>query len=169
MSRLLLSLTVAALLLGTVACEDSNTAPTASKTASGVTRTAETGSPATAAPKASPVASSVTELRESIASARCQAASPALLEAIQAGLPTIQLEGGWVVKSDDFSSAYFIASRTDDGSAVWVSNRDDGTGLIYSVNTEAEQISDWGSGSSTDARFSMSDDGAVEALDCSTH
>jgi hypothetical protein len=93
-------------------------------------------------------------------------ASQALLEAIQSGVPGTQLEGGWLVKSDDFSEAYFIAARVGTVTAVWVSNRTDGTGSIYSVNSEAEEISEWGSGSTTDAQFSMSDDGANEAASC---
>lgn len=50
--------------------------------------------------------------------------------------------------------------------AVWASNRLDGTGLIYSVNNFALSFSDWGDGGRTQAGFSMSDDGAREAVAC---
>jgi hypothetical protein len=55
-----------------------------------------------------------------------------------------------------------------DDIGVWATNNIDeaGGGLIFSVNEVAKEFSDWGDGSLTDARTSMTDDGAEEARDC---
>jgi hypothetical protein len=105
---------------------------------------------------------------------RCQPAGAALVSAISTGLDEgLTLSKANVVRSEDFEEAYFVAADLQgpglDGSsdiATWVSNRSDGSGLIYSVGSVSAEFSSWGSGEDTDAGFSLSDDGASEAADC---
>ena len=46
------------------------------------------------------------------------------------------------VRSHDFKSVYFVAAYVDPKPALWVMNRLDGTGLIYSVNYHALDVSE---------------------------
>ena len=104
---------------------------------------------------------------------RCENADTVLVSAINTGLdPGVEIRdaNALQVRSDDFEQAYFVSSdlagpglEGPDDIATWVL---DGTGSIYSVSALAEQFSDFGPGSLTDAEFSMSDDGAQESATC---
>jgi hypothetical protein len=98
------------------------------------------------------------------------ATKEAIAQGVEAGLT---LGKARAVRSDDFKKAFFIAIELDgpglEGKGdigTWVTNRLKGGGLIYSVDAVANEVSDWGDGGSTDAGFSMSDDGADESRDC---
>lgn len=105
---------------------------------------------------------------------RCLAVSRALVGIISEGLTgSGSIREAWAVRSRDFEQTYFVAADLQgpslggsDEIAVWVSNRLDGSGLIFSVNGLAGSFSDWGDGGRTEAGFSMSDDGAREAVSC---
>jgi hypothetical protein len=110
------------------------------------------------------------------ATSRCDEASTALLAAIAAGL-SVDGEGalprGSVVRSSDYKKLYFAAAEIDgpglEGKGdvgVWVTNSLSGEGLIMSVNSMAEEFSDWALGEASDANTTMSDDGAAEAEEC---
>lgn len=138
---------------GSTARDDTPTAPT---------------QPTAAAPTA--------PVQASQATSRCVPAPEPLVAAISDGLDIAgggSIEHVQAVKSDDFEQAWFIAGDLQGASlnqagpiAVWVTNEIDGTGMIYSVNSFATEFSQWGDGGTTDAEFSMTDDGANEAEDC---
>jgi hypothetical protein len=108
------------------------------------------------------------------AAPKCKSATPPLVAAISAGLDDgLTLRNVVAVRSRDFKKAYFVAGEVEgpglEGSGdvgVWVTNSPSGNGLIYSVDAVAEEFSDWGPGGQTDAKFSMSDDGASAAQRC---
>jgi len=106
---------------------------------------------------------------------RCQSVPAQLTQAIEQGLT---ITGGGLlgeasaVKSNDFESVYFVAAMLrgegmgDDAIGLWATNDLDGNGMIYAVDAIANEFSDWADGRATDAAFSVSDDGAQEAIDC---
>lgn len=106
---------------------------------------------------------------------RCIAVEQTTLSNIAEGLTVSgggSLRDGWAVRSEDFEQVYFVAAEMDgsgmegDGEVgLWATN-DLAGGLIFAVNSMAEEFSDWGSGGGTDAELTTSDDGADEALDC---
>jgi hypothetical protein len=101
---------------------------------------------------------------------RCVAASGALVSAIESGLTVSgggSLSNAYIVRSDDFDNAYFVAARINgegmgDSVGVWSTNDPDGGGSIFSADAFAAEFSDWGDGPG----FSPSDDGFTEAEDC---
>ncbi|MBI5414848.1 hypothetical protein HZA38_05040 [Candidatus Peregrinibacteria bacterium] len=83
------------------------------------------------------------------------------------------LKGAKAVKSNEFSSVYFVSADLDglglEGTndiATFAVNSLDGTGLMFSVSNVAGAFSDWGSGENTDAHLTMRSDGAQESQDC---
>jgi hypothetical protein len=81
-----------------------------------------------------------------------------------------KLRNAQQVRSDDFSRIYFVSAEVqgpglegDGDVATWATN---GKVLVYSVGGFAKQFSDWIDGGSTDAQFSLADDGAEESQDC---
>ncbi len=79
------------------------------------------------------------------------------------------------VRSRDFEKVYFIAAELDgpglDGDndiGVWATNDIEETTGFYAVDGYAEQFSSWPDGDTTDAAFSLSDEGASEARGCAT-
>jgi hypothetical protein len=124
-----------------------------------------TSTPTTNAPRATPRATP----RPLVS--RCNPASAALLSRIEQGLTVYgggSLANGQTVKSRDFESVYFVAADIQGEGVevgVWATNSLT-SGLTYSVNALAKEFSDWGDGGATDARLSMSDDGAAEAEAC---
>lgn len=103
-------------------------------------------------------------------SSRCARASAALVSAIETGLTVTgggSLSNAFVVKSDDFENASFVAAQIegegmDDTVGVWSTNDPDGGGSILSADAFAAEFSDWGDGPG----FSSSDDGFSEAREC---
>lgn len=106
---------------------------------------------------------------------RCSPASPALVDTVAEGLTVTgggSLKGAYVVKSNDFNKAYFVAANivgqglSGQDTGVWVTNSESGQGSVYAVNAFAKEFSDRGDGGQTDAGFSMNDDGAREVEAC---
>ena len=107
---------------------------------------------------------------------RCVAVSQKKLNRI-ADLLTVSGGGslaiGHAVKSNDFESLWFIAATINGpkmGSktiGIWATNTLEAvTGGIFSVDSFAEEFSDWVVGSTTDANITQYDDGAQEAAQC---
>jgi hypothetical protein len=105
---------------------------------------------------------------------RCRKVPATTKDAIAQGVESgLTLRKARAVRSDDFKKAFFISVELDapglEGKGdvgTWVTNRLKGGGLIYSVDAVASEFSDWGEGGTTDAGFSMSDDGADESRSC---
>jgi hypothetical protein len=111
-------------------------------------------------------------------SSRCKKVPPGLVKAIESGLTVTgggKLTNAWAVKSEDFKRVYFISADIDgtglegpDDIGTWAKSGPlrVGGGLILSVDSVANEFSDWGDGRKTDAQLSISDDGAEESQDC---
>ena len=99
-------------------------------------------------------------------SSRCEAMPAAAADFLESALYGKQLVGPVAVRSDDFEHVYFVAGRVDGEPALWAMNQLDGSGLIYSINQHAYDVSHMGFGDTTDAHLTEDDDGASEALDC---
>jgi len=102
---------------------------------------------------------------------------PALVRGIATGLEVQgggKLRNAWAVKSEDFESVYFVSADVqgpglegDDDLATWGTNRlEVGGGLIFPVDSAAQEFSDWGDGDTTDANLTMDDEGAELSQDC---
>jgi hypothetical protein len=83
------------------------------------------------------------------------------------------LANGHAVKSNDFESLWFIAATINGPKmesktiGIWAANTLEAvTGGIFSVDSFAEEFSDWVVGSTTDANITQYDDGAQEAAQC---
>jgi hypothetical protein len=107
---------------------------------------------------------------------RCVAVSAKKLKNIATGLTVGgggSLTNGFAVKSNDYAEVWFIAAVIDGPGmgngvvGIWASNRlEANDGLIFAIDAFAEEFSDWGVGSTTDANITQSDDGAQEAAQC---
>lgn len=107
---------------------------------------------------------------------RCVAVSTKKLKNIATGLTVGgggTLTNGFAVKSNDYEEVWFIAAVIDGPGmgkgvvGIWASNRlEANDGLIFAIDGFAEEFSDWGVGSTTDANIAQSDDGAQEAAQC---
>lgn len=83
--------------------------------------------------------------------ADCVAASPKLVEQLQAGMlgeTGARISRAAAVKSAEHQNAYYVAARfsatgVDDQSAVWLSNDVDGSGTIQSVDGVAANFSEF--------------------------
>ena len=100
---------------------------------------------------------------------RCSPASVAVFETISEGLdPGLSLIDAEVVKSDDYTSAYFVSARIVGASgepiATWVVNDPEEVGdLVFSVTEPAKRNSNF---STANNSFSGSDDGVAESQEC---
>jgi hypothetical protein len=139
--------------------------------ACGATPVTYTAESEPAAPTATATATATaTETPTETPSSRCDAASPALVAAIETGLTVTgggSLSDAWVVKSDDFETVYFVAANIEgegvsDTVGVWATNDPAGGGYILAADSFARELSDWGTG----LGFSSSDDGFAEAREC---
>lgn len=102
----------------------------------------------------------------------CVKVSSPTLTALEASLQHgAKIRGGSLraVRSEDFESDYFVAAELDgpglDGNghvAVWATNKIKGFGVYFVAEGMAKQFSDYGSRHG----FSINDDGAKEAKDC---
>jgi hypothetical protein len=71
------------------------------------------------------------------------------------------------VRSNDFKKMWFVAAviegpSMDGDVGVWATNDLGGGGMVFSASGFAKEFSDWGPGPG----FSVSDDGASEAMTC---
>lgn len=118
-----------------------------------------------------PTAASIPSLNS-----RCLDVPQSIIDAIAEGLTVSgggTLDHAKAVKSKDFSKVFFVAAVIHGEGmgvgqiGVWATNHIEAAdGLIYSVNAIANEFSDWGDGSTTQAQLSMSNDGATEAEAC---
>ena len=107
---------------------------------------------------------------------RCVAVSARKLKTIAIGLTVSgggTLTNGFAVKSNDYEEVWFIAALIDGPGmgkgavGIWASNRlEANDGLIFAIDGFADEFTDWGLGSATDANIAQSDDGAQEAAQC---
>jgi hypothetical protein len=99
--------------------------------------------------------------------ARCESLTVEAGKLLEATLPSgSRLVDPVAVRSHDFTSVYFVAAYVDGEPALWVMNRLDGTGLIYSVNDHAFDVSGMGRSEDLADPITEDDDGASEALYC---
>jgi hypothetical protein len=106
---------------------------------------------------------------------RCLIVAAPVVRAIQSGLTVGgggRLVGARAVKSRDYRSVYFI-SAVIRGSGMgrhtvgtWATNRLRLGGLIYAVDSFANEFSDWGDGRKISAHLSMADDRASASRKC---
>lgn len=104
------------------------------------------------------------------ASSRCQAAAPALVDAIEAGLTVTgggSLANAQAVQSTAFQNGYFVSARIEGQGmsstmGTWATNDLNGGGSIFSADSFAREFSEWGDGPG----FSSSDDGFEESRRC---
>lgn len=106
----------------------------------------------------------------------CERASRKLLNTIATGLEVQgggRLRKGFVVRSGDFKRVYMVAADIQgpgleggDDIGVWATNSPQAEGVIYAVDTVAQEFSDWGDGDQTDAAITDTADGVDEARSC---
>ena len=109
---------------------------------------------------------------------RCLAVSAKKLKNIAIGLTVSaggSLTNGFAVKSNDYAEVWFIAAVIDGPGmgngvvGIWASNRlEANDGLIFAIDGFADEFTDWGLGSTTDANITQNDDGAQEAAQCAS-
>ncbi len=118
------------------------------------------------------VPTSVGELQQSIV--HCASAQPSLADAIEAGLTVAGgggIRDGYTVESPVHPGTYFVAARISGmGMAgrvgLWETDDLDGTGPIYSVNSDALGFSIWPNSDTADPRLTELDDGADVVIAC---
>jgi hypothetical protein len=117
-----------------------------------------------------------------IKSSRCVPASNLQLEAIRLGIKGISeqndIKTGWAVKSSDYKNAWFVAAKiygpgmeNGTGPGLWIISGDpeNPSSGAFSVDGFAKEFSDRGTGETLGFNFSISDDGAQEALECASN
>jgi len=107
---------------------------------------------------------------------RCVTVPSALVAAIEEGLTVSgggTLRNARAVKSNDFEKVYMVAAdiqgagmEGNEQVGVWATNSLKGDGLIFSVDGQAKEFSDWGDGATTDANITQAADGVDEAREC---
>jgi hypothetical protein len=100
------------------------------------------------------------------ASSRCEPLPTEAADFLGSALDTGTLDNPVDVRSNDFEHVYFVAAMVNGEPALWAMNRLDGSGLIFSENDHAYDVSSMGRGDTTDAHITDSDDGASDALSC---
>jgi hypothetical protein len=102
---------------------------------------------------------------------RCEAVPAALVATVASGLKTGSIRRVQAVRSNDFPSVYMVAADLEgkghDGKAdlaVWATNKLEGAGTIYSVDTAATDASTWGPAPNG---ISPTTDGVAQAQECS--
>ena len=103
---------------------------------------------------------------------KCQPASSKLLDTIASGLTVDggSLTDGHRVKSD-VDNAWYVAAvirgegRDGTDVGVWATDNPSGNAPIFSVNSVAEELSEWAAGGA-DAPGSVDDDAAAQAESC---
>lgn len=108
-------------------------------------------------------------------SARCSAASEALLETIAGGLAVdgATLASGFVVQSEQFEEVYMVAAEIDGPGleetgdvGVWATNDPAGGGPVLAVDDTAKEQSSWPVGADSNEELTIMADGAMEAEVC---
>jgi len=107
---------------------------------------------------------------------RCVAVSAKKLKNIAIGLTVGaggSLTSGFAVKSNDYAEVWFIAAVIDGPGlgkgvvGIWASTRlEANDGMILAIDGFADEFTDWGLGSTTDASITQYADGAQEAAQC---
>ncbi len=109
---------------------------------------------------------------------RCVDVSSSSLASMQSGLnlnirETATLSIGQAVKSKDYSKVYFVAVEVDGKGyeskgdiALLTTNDLELTSIVYTVDEPSKELFVFLDGGSTDARISVNDDGAKEAINC---
>lgn len=106
---------------------------------------------------------------------RCRNVSSAVIESAAQGINTddVTIKSHNAIKSDDFDDVFFVAVELDgpglegDGDiAVLSTNNSNEPGTFMAVNSVAQEFFDFPAGDSTDAKVTMSDDGAKQAEEC---
>jgi hypothetical protein len=110
---------------------------------------------------------------------RCVDVPADILASLQETINTqgITLGKAKAVKSNDFKSVYFISVdlqgaglEGNEDIATFITNRlENGGGIFMSVNNIAKEFSVLPDASKTDAKATMSDDGAQASQDCLRH
>jgi hypothetical protein len=113
---------------------------------------------------------------------RCVPASTAQIEIIRSGIKGVDANNDiiavWAVRSNDFSRVWFVAAEitgagieSKSAIGVWTipGELEQPSAGAWSVNGMANEFSDWGDGTSTQAQMSMDDDGAKEAESCALY
>lgn len=137
--------------------------------------------PATNQPEPTQVNTPVPTATE-IKSSRCIPATNLQLESIRLGVKGISeqndIKTGWAVKSSDYENAWFVAAKiygpgmeNGTGPGLWIISGDpeNPSSGAFSVDGFAKEFSDRGTGETVGLDFSMSDDGAQEALLCASN
>jgi len=112
-------------------------------------------------------------------SSRCVPATQQQLQRIRVGVKAIETTNdvlsGFAVKSNDYNNVWFVAAKihgtgieSNIPPGVWALNGDpeDTAAGAMSVNGYALSFSNWADGPKSDAKTTMSSDGAQEAYDC---
>lgn len=117
-----------------------------------------------------------TETQEVADTNRCEDVPDNIVADINEGFNTegLTFRNAQTVKSNDFKSVYFISGdiqgaglEGDDDIATFATNSLEGTGgILMSVDGVAKEFSVFPDASTTDAKASMSDDGAKQSKDC---
>jgi len=107
---------------------------------------------------------------------RCQPAPAVLVNAISSSLTITgggSMRSANAVKSADFEKVWFVSADLEGSGlegggdiATWATNDLTGSGSIFAVDAVANEFSQWADGRTTDARFSLSDDGVQASRDC---
>ena len=107
---------------------------------------------------------------------RCLEVPEAVVASLNEGFNTegLILRNAKAVKSSDFESVYFISAdiqgaglEGEDDIATFTTNSlESGGGIYMSVDRVAKQFSVFPDASNTDAKATMSDDGAEQSRDC---
>ena len=104
-----------------------------------------------------------------VRSNRCLEVTPELTQRIKSGLKSeyeeLSISDIRAVKSEDFSSVYFVSMNTEYGPLTLSINDLTKSGIIFSVGNSDEYFS-WPSGENSSANLSVFDDGVGESRDC---
>lgn len=107
---------------------------------------------------------------------RCLDVPEAVVASLNEGFNTkgLTLRNSKAVKSNSFESVYFISADIqgaglegqDDVATFGTNSLESGGGIFMAVDKVAKEFSVFPDSSTTDARATMSDDGAKESVDC---
>ena len=100
------------------------------------------------------------------ASERCKEVSSELIHGISEKLIS---KNAYAVKSDNHENLYFVAAKSinSNKTGAWVTNAlEYGSGMIFSVNDFALEISPWGDGRTTAFKASQKDSAYSAAINC---
>jgi hypothetical protein len=84
------------------------------------------------------------------------------------------MRNAYVVQSDEGEKLYFLAADLEgvpgleaaNDIAIFASDSEQGSGTIYAVGATANEFSEFDDGHQTDAKLTITDDGARQARSC---